>query len=75
MNGFKVFCLVLKFREKKRTFAKVEGGNVDFFSSVRLWALCIEVIENTGPAYTTWQLLGGLKLCCSAANIPLQCPL
>jgi hypothetical protein len=26
-----VFCPVLEFREKKRTFAKVKGGNVDFF--------------------------------------------
>jgi hypothetical protein len=35
MNGFKslkdVFCPVLKFREEKRTFAKVERGKVDFF--------------------------------------------
>jgi hypothetical protein len=35
MNGFKklreVFCPVLEFREEKRTFAKVEGGNADFF--------------------------------------------
>jgi hypothetical protein len=30
MNGFKVeggICPVLKFKEKIRTFAKVEGGN------------------------------------------------
>jgi hypothetical protein len=26
-----VFCLVTEFREEKRTFTKVEGGNVDFF--------------------------------------------
>jgi hypothetical protein len=26
-----VFCLVLEFREEKRAFAKIEGGNVDFF--------------------------------------------
>jgi hypothetical protein len=26
-----VICLVLEFREEKRTFAKVEGGRVDFF--------------------------------------------
>jgi hypothetical protein len=26
-----VFCLVLEFRKGKRTFAKVEGGNMDFF--------------------------------------------
>jgi hypothetical protein len=26
-----VFCPVLKFKEEKRTFAKVEGVNVDFF--------------------------------------------
>jgi hypothetical protein len=29
----KVFCPVLEFREEKRTFAKVERGNVYFFFS------------------------------------------
>jgi hypothetical protein len=28
-----VFCSVLEFREEKRTFVKVEGGNVNFFLS------------------------------------------
>jgi hypothetical protein len=34
MNGFKsreMFCSVLEFREEKRIFAKIEGGNMDFF--------------------------------------------
>jgi hypothetical protein len=26
-----VFCPVLEFREKKRTFMKIEKGNMDFF--------------------------------------------
>jgi hypothetical protein len=26
-----VFCLVLEFREEKQIFAKVEGGDMDFF--------------------------------------------
>jgi hypothetical protein len=26
-----VVCPILEFREEKRTFAKVEGGKVDFF--------------------------------------------
>jgi hypothetical protein len=26
-----VFCPVLKFREEKRTFAKIEEDNIDFF--------------------------------------------
>ena len=32
--GLKVdggFCLILEFKEEKRTFAKVEGGNLNFF--------------------------------------------
>jgi uncharacterized protein involved in tellurium resistance len=26
-----VFCPVLEFKEEKRTFAKIEGDNMDFF--------------------------------------------
>jgi hypothetical protein len=28
-----MFCPVLKLREEKQAFAKVEGGNVDFFQN------------------------------------------
>jgi hypothetical protein len=31
-----VFCPVLELREEKRTFAKVEGGNMDFFQPVAM---------------------------------------
>ena len=38
MNGFKklteVFSPILEFKEKKRTFAKIMRGNVDFFVSL-----------------------------------------
>jgi hypothetical protein len=31
----KVFWLVLKFKEEKRTFTKIDGGNMNFFSKIK----------------------------------------
>jgi hypothetical protein len=50
MNGFKklmeVFCLILEFREEKRAFAKIEGGNVDF-----LFFFHLMYFSPSGPAW------------------------
>ena len=35
-----MFCSVLEFGEEKRTFAKVEEGNVDFFL---VWAIILQM--------------------------------
>jgi hypothetical protein len=43
-----VYCPVLKFREKKWIFAKVERGNVDFFLSI-FHPSCTPLAQNKAP--------------------------
>jgi len=41
-----VFCPVLKFGEEKRTFTRVEGGNVDFFFSENTKCSFVSISQN-----------------------------
>jgi hypothetical protein len=41
-----MFCTVLEFRKKKRTFEKIKESNVDFF----LLNMLDSTTENTGPS-------------------------
>ena len=67
-----MFCLVLEFRKEKRTFTKIEGGNIDFFllsslmsfllgsfgtSVPYLWFLIIQTKQRNFGSIILWVLM------------------
>jgi hypothetical protein len=48
-----VFCLVLGFREKKWTFTKIEGDNMDFFRKEKLAAFVRDTAVDCTSSPTT----------------------